>query len=213
MPDGEERRGRICSCILPIACWLESMWEGSKAHTKTFICLREILQLWFSRDAFPPVVIYKLGRTNTPLCWRWATVQKPNAWSVKPEGSWFCSPFNGGLGEQCWVLGPISSACVCISCNDFFGWKTHAVSEADTIADCKVVAHQLKQGMFPTYGIIAGWFHHSWRHKGTIYTIFGGKMPRICVSTSSVSCVTPGCTAGDASLLCSQLCSVQFELS
>lgn len=106
---------------------------------------------------------------------------------MKPEGSWFCSPFNGALGEQCWVLGPISSACMCISCNDTFGWKTHAVSEADTIADCKVVAHQLKQEMLLTCGIITGWFHHSWKTQSTIYTIFGGKMPRICVSTSSVS--------------------------
>jgi len=62
---------------------------------------------------------------------------------------------------------------------------------------------ELSQGGFVTPG----------RPKSTIYTIFGGKMPRICVSTSLVSCVTPDSTAEYASLLCFQLCSVQFEVS
>lgn len=68
--DGEGRGGIIYSCILPIACWL----EGSKSGTKTFVCLSEVLQLLFSRDAFPPTVIYSLDGTmllsavDGPLC-------------------------------------------------------------------------------------------------------------------------------------------------
>lgn len=34
-----------------------------KSGTKTFICLRDVLQLLFSRDVFPPTVIYNLDGT------------------------------------------------------------------------------------------------------------------------------------------------------
>lgn len=113
MPDGEERRGSICSCILPIACWLESMCEGSKAHTKTFICLREILQLWFSRDSFPPVVIYNFGRTmllsaeDGPLCKN----QMHDLWSQKDPDSvaHLVGVWENSAGF--WVLFPVL-ACV-----------------------------------------------------------------------------------------------------
>lgn len=111
---------------------------------------------------------------------------------MKSEGSWFLSPFNGALGEQCWVLEPISSACMCIARKDFFGWKTRVVSESGTVADCKVIALQLTQGMLPTHGIITGWFHHPYgRHKSTIYIIFAGKRPRICVFPPHQSVVWP----------------------
>jgi len=74
MPDEEGRGGSIYSCILPIACWLEPVQEGSKSGTKTFICLRKVLQLIFSRGVFPPTVTYNLDGTillaaeDGPLC-------------------------------------------------------------------------------------------------------------------------------------------------
>lgn len=146
------------------------------------------------------------------LCWRWATVQKTNLWYLNPEGFWFSSQFIGAVAEQYWILLSISCACGCIWCNDLSGWKIHAVSDTGTSADCKVVAHQLKQGILPTTELSQSGFITPRRHKDIIYTIFGGKMPRICVSTSSVSCVTPGSTAGGAFLLLSALLSAVWVL-
>lgn len=89
MPNGEGRGGSICSCSLPVVYWLERMCEGSKSGTKTFICLREVLQLLFSRDAFPPTVIYNLDGTillsaeDGPLCKK----QMHDLWSQKETDS------------------------------------------------------------------------------------------------------------------------------
>lgn len=141
-----------------------------------------------------------------PLC------KKPNVWYLNSEGSWFFSLFNGAMAEQYWILLSISSACGSISCNDLSGWKIHGVSETGTSADCKVVPHQLKQSILPTAELSQSGFITSKRHKNIIYTIFGGKMLRICVSTLSVIYVTPGSTAGSAFLLPSALLNAVWVL-
>lgn len=86
---------------------------------------------------------------------------------------------------------------------------------SDSVACCMAVALQRKKSECSSFSaLLQSGFLVSERHKSTIYTIFGGKLCRICTSTLSVYCVSPDATVGYAcSLLCSQPCSAWLELS
>ena len=80
------RRKRRKHLQLHFACCLLARTHVGR---KTFICLREVLQLSFSRDAFPPAVIYNLDGTillsakDGPLCKK----QMHDLWSQKDRDS------------------------------------------------------------------------------------------------------------------------------
>lgn len=180
--------------------WLELLWERRKSGAKAFTCLREVLQFLFSRDIFPPAwskIFVGLYSEDKPLC----KEQMYEIWIQKDPDS---SAYLMGLNSTGFLyLFPVAVAVITFHIMTFLGEK-HDVSETGTTADCRAAPHQLKQGILPTTELSQSGFIIPRRHKNIIYTIFGGKMPRICVSTSSVSCVTPGSTVALHSS-CSQL--------
>lgn len=67
-------------------------------------------------------------------------------------------PFKAALEEQCWDLFPVLARAFHVMT---FWVKNTLVSEASTIADCKVLSHQLNQGMLP----------HLWNHHRVVSSL------------------------------------------